>query len=97
LSPQDTEIQRRCESVLNSAVTFKELRDSRGLLLDVYFAWFLVILSCFNLWEKKGNLNSMKGILSYYHTTISNKRALNDAEYMYAAALVSTHYPPLPK
>ncbi len=38
LSPQDTEIQRRCESVLNSAVTFKELRDSRGLLLDVYFA-----------------------------------------------------------
>lgn len=39
----------------------------------------------------------MKGILSYYHTTISNKRALNEAEYMYAAALVSTHYPSLPK
>ena len=45
----------------------------------------------------KGNLNSMKGVLSYYHTTITNKRPLHEAEYLYAAALVNIHYPPLPK
>lgn len=30
LSPMDAEISRRCESLLNNSIAFKELRDSKG-------------------------------------------------------------------
>ena len=43
-----------------------------------------------------GSLNSIKGILSYYHTSIKPKRALSDSEYLYAVPIVYAHHPPMP-
>jgi hypothetical protein len=73
LSPQDAEIQRKCDLILNSSPIFKEMRES------------------------KGNVNSMKGMLSYYHTTLKNKRLLDESEYYYAIPIVNSHYPILSK
>ena len=47
--------------------------------------------------DSKGNLNSIKGVLSYYHTTLNNKRSLTESEFLYSLAIVNTHHPSLPK
>ena len=72
LSPQDAEIQRKCEQILNMQPQYKEIKES------------------------KGNVNSMKGMLSYYHTTIKS-RPLSEPEYYYAIPIVNSHYPVLSK
>lgn len=73
LSPNDSEISRKSESLLNTGVTYRELRDS------------------------KGNTNSVKGILSYYHSNIRNRPSLTEAEYLYSLPFIAVHHPPLPK
>lgn len=72
LSPSDAEIQRKCEIILNSTKSFKDIKYSMG------------------------SLNSIKGILSYYHATMRNKRTLSDSEYLYAVPIVYSHHPPMP-
>ena len=72
LSPIDLEIQKRCENMVNTGTTLKELKNS------------------------KGNLNSIKGVLSYYHSTIANHRNLTDSEYLYSIPIVYASHPPLP-
>jgi hypothetical protein len=47
--------------------------------------------------DSKGNLNSMKGTLSYYHTLLPKGRSLNEAEYYYAPPIIKAHYPPMSK
>lgn len=69
LSPQDAEIQRKCDSILNSEITFKEMNGSIGIS------------------------NSLKGILSYYHSTIKERRSLYEWEYLYAIPIVNAHHP----
>ncbi|RNA36639.1 hypothetical protein BpHYR1_016077 [Brachionus plicatilis] len=69
LSPQDAEIQRKCDSIINSEATFKEMNGSIGIS------------------------NSLKGILSYYHSTIKEKRSLYEWEYLYALPIVNAHHP----
>ena len=73
LSPLDAEIQRKCDDILRTEYSFRELTDSRGVA------------------------NSFKGILSYYHSTIDQKRSLYDSEYFYALPVVNAHYPLFPK
>jgi hypothetical protein len=72
LSGADADIQRKCEVILNSTNSFKDIKYSVG------------------------SLNSIKGVLSYYHTTLKKKRALCDAEYLYAVPIVFSHHPPMP-
>ena len=73
LSPNDAEISRKSESLLNTGVTYRELRDS------------------------KGNTNSMKGVLSYYHSNLKNRLHLAEVEYLYALPIIAVHHPTLPK
>ncbi|CAF0957674.1 unnamed protein product [Brachionus calyciflorus] len=73
LSPQDAEIQKKCESILSDEIAFREMSDSKGVS------------------------NSLKGVLSYYHSTLKEKRSLYDSEYFYAFPIVNSHYPIFPK
>ncbi len=81
--------------IVNGSVTFKEIKYSIGITIIIIIINIIIIIIIINS-LKKGMLNSMKGVLSYYHTTLKVKRPLCDAEYLYAIPIIYCHYPPMP-
>ncbi|CAF1459994.1 unnamed protein product, partial [Didymodactylos carnosus] len=47
--------------------------------------------------DSRGNMSSMKAILSYHHSSLGNKRDLAESEYYYTLPIVLSHNPPLPR
>lgn len=115
MSSHDSEIQRRCDSILNIPV-FSELATWRGTT-NYEFSRIdlkkckISFKSNILMSSKKGYSNSLKGVLSYYHSTIENpslssssskrasagSRPLCESEYMFGVPVVYSHHPPLPK
>lgn len=47
--------------------------------------------------DSEGALNSIKGVLSYYHTTLKKGSSLTEAEYLIVIPFIAAYYPALSK